>query len=58
MCVCTRSVCGCVDLSVLREDVGGHEEQSGLCMGYIVVPSEENPIVYEHVGNALGPLMA
>lgn len=55
MYVCILGVCGCVGLSVLLEDVGGHQDQSGLCMGYIVVPSEENPIVYEQVGGALGP---
>ena len=38
----------CVLVSVLREDVGGHLIQFGVIMGYIV-PSEEKPIVYEHV---------
>lgn len=35
-------------VSVLREDVGGHLVQFGVLVGHIV-PSEEKPIVYEHV---------
>lgn len=53
--MCVYYECGCLGLSVLLEVVGGHQDQSGLCMGYIVVPSEENPIVYEQVGIALVP---